>query len=162
MLESGNLFSLQRKLNSASTNTSKSKPFHIQPVAPLEDLAVMPSHHRSSIVKKFTSKESSNVQNDNACSVCSCQESVAMLANVKKHIAYVTSCLGYVSDQIRSDKRIILESVVSSRLYTTTLVLNPVLFKLTQTKIIINSILSKLELTCSQKQILCHHLSVLR
>ena len=36
-----------------------------------------------------------------------------MLANIKKHAAYIGSTVGYISDQISADKQIILDSAVT-------------------------------------------------
>lgn len=45
--------------------------------------------------------------------VCSCAESVVMLANIKQHAAYIASTVGYINDQILADDKIVLDAPVS-------------------------------------------------
>jgi ankyrin repeat/SAM/basic leucine zipper domain-containing protein 1 len=40
----------------------------------------------------------------------SCSEAVVMLANIKKHAAYIASTIGYIDDQVLADNKIVLDA----------------------------------------------------
>ena len=42
----------------------------------------------------------------------SCAEAIAMVQNIKKHLNYIASTIGFVSDQIKADKQILVSAQV--------------------------------------------------
>ncbi len=53
-----------------------------------------------------------------------CPELVAMLSNINKHAAYITSTVGYMKDQIRAHPEILRTGQVSEQLTFTSLIDN--------------------------------------
>lgn len=49
-----------------------------------------------------------------SCFCFSCSESIAVLANIRRHLGFMGSSIGYISDRVNEDKLIVLDSPVSS------------------------------------------------